>query len=84
MKLYVFIYFLGDDIERTKQFLGKHIKYWKNHKFAYFRNGPFADKSGGLIIFSTHDMEEAKEVVIQDPLLQGNAIKQYWLKEWIP
>jgi uncharacterized protein YciI len=84
MKLFIFIYFLNDDIERTKQFLGQHIQYWKNHKFEYFRNGPFTDKSGGLIIFSTQGLEEAKEIVAQDPLLMGNAIKQYWLKEWIP
>jgi len=83
MKLFSFIYFLDEDVEKTKQFLGRHVKYWKSKNFSYFKNGPFADKSGGLIIFSAPDHSQAQETVGDDPLLQGKAIKQYWLKEWI-
>lgn len=84
MKLFTFMYLLEQDIEKTKQFLGKHVIYWKGMNFDYFKNGPFADKSGGLIIFSAADEERAKNTIAEDPLLAGGAIKQYWLKEWIP
>lgn len=83
MKLFMFVYFLDDDIEKTKKSLGEHITYWKSRKFDYFKNGPFADKSGGLIIFSSGNYDQAQETVADDPLLQGNAIKQYWVKEWV-
>lgn len=83
MKLFAFMYLLDQDDEKTRQFLGQHVTYWKKGNFGYFRNGPFADKSGGLILFSAADEKRAGETVVNDPLLAGGAIKQYWLKEWI-
>ena len=83
MKLFSFTYFLNDDVENTQKFLGKHVKYWKSMKFEYFKNGPFADKSGGLIIFSSGSIEMAQDIVANDPLLLGRTVQQYWLKEWI-
>ncbi len=83
MKLYSFIYFLDEDIEKTKKSLGRHITYWKSRKFDYFKNGPFADKTDGLIIFSSGSYKQAQETVAGDPLLTGEAIKKYWLKEWV-
>lgn len=83
MKLFIFVYFLDEDIEKTKKYLGGHVSYWKSQKYDYFKNGPFADKSGGLIVFSSGNYEQAEKTVAGDPLLLGNAIKQYWLKEWV-
>jgi uncharacterized protein YciI len=83
MKLFSFIYFLNEDIGNTQKFLGKHVTYWKSMKFEYFKNGPFADKSGGLIIYSSGSLEMAREIVANDPLILGNAVKQDWVKEWI-
>jgi uncharacterized protein YciI len=83
MKLFSFIYFLDEDVEKTKQVLGEHVTYWKKKDLKYFRNGPFADKSGGLIIFSATDEGEAAKMVAVDPLLKGGAVRQHWLKEWI-
>lgn len=83
MKLFVFMYFLVDDIDQTRKTLGAHVKYWKSRKFEYYKNGPFADKSGGLIIFSAGSQEQAEETVNNDPLLLGEAVKQHWLKEWV-
>ena len=83
MKTYIFIYFLEEDIEKVRKSLGQHVKYWKNQEFDYYKNGPFTDKSGGLIIFSSDSHEKAEEIISKDPLLKEKAIKQYWLKEWL-
>ena len=84
MKLYVFIYFLDEDRAKTLKSLGRHVSYWKGRKFEYFKNGPFADRSGGMIIFSAGGIEAARAIVADDPLLLENAIHQHWLKEWVP
>ena len=85
MRLYTFIYFLGEDLEKVKESLGDHITYWRKRKkeLEFFRNGPFADKSGGLIIFSSSGFYEAEKLVNNDPLITEKVLKNYWLKEWI-
>ena len=77
------MYFLSSDMKKIHQSLGAHVNYWRKGNFAYFKNGPFADKSGGLIIFSATDEKQAEKTIAGDPLLQGKAIQQFWLKEWI-
>ena len=83
MKTFIFMYFLGEDVDRTRKNLGQHVAYWKAQNFDYYKNGPFSDKSGGLIMFAADSQEKAEEIIAHDPLLAGKAIKQYWLKEWI-
>ncbi len=83
MGIYIFIYFLGDDIDKVKENLGQHVNYWKEQKFDYYKNGPFADKTGGLIMFSAESHEKAQQVISRDPLLTEKVIKQFLLKEWI-
>lgn len=83
MKTFVFMYILTDEIEVIQKSLGRHISYWKGLDLAYYKNGPFADKSGGLIIFSAVDIKEAEGVVSKDPLLTEKAVANYWIKEWI-
>ena len=82
MKIYMFMYILTDDLDKVRKILGHHVGYWKGLELDYFKNGPFADKSGGLILFSAADADAAEEILGKDPLLQGNAVNQYWLKEW--
>ena len=83
MKTYMFIYFLSTDMDKVRQNLGRHVKYWKSREFAFYKNGPFADKSGGLILFSAADDGQAQAIVAQDPLIQEEVLTQYWLKEWV-
>jgi len=83
MKTFVFMYILTDEIEVIQKSLGRHIKYWKSLDLPYYKNGPFADKSGGLIIFSAADKKEAEDIVSNDPLLNEKAVADYWIKEWI-
>jgi len=84
MKKYVFIYFLVENTDIIRKSLGQHILYWKNLELEYYANGPFTDKTGGLIIFSAESPEKAGDIIAEDPLVEAGAVKQYWLKEWVP
>lgn len=59
-----------------------HIKYLKGvSSERYFIGGGFANKVGGMIIFEAKDLEEAKEVADNDPLIKRN-LYTYDLFEW--
>ena len=77
------MYLLVEDIEQVKSCLGKHVNYWKSLPLESYTNGPFADKTGGLIIFSAEGLDTAERIVESDPLITENGVQQYWLKEWI-
>jgi hypothetical protein len=83
MKTYVFMYILTEDIDAIQKCLGLHISYWKGLSLEYYKNGPFADKSGGLIIFSAGDAKRAEDILQNDPLITEKAVVNYWLKEWV-
>jgi len=83
MKTYMFMYILADEIDKIKKNLGQHVGYWKGLDLEYFKNGPFADKSGGLIIFSAADDDAAEEIISRDPILFDKTVDHYWLKEWV-
>ncbi len=84
MNTYIFMYLLEDDIDTIKKAIGSHIKYWRDRELDYYRGGPFADKSGGLIIFTSSSYETANNIIAKDPFLTEKVLKEYWLKEWIP
>jgi uncharacterized protein YciI len=83
MRKYAFIYFLREDIDTIRGSLGQHVRYWKSLELDHYVNGPFADRSGGLIVFSSDSPEKAGRIIAEDPLLKAGAVDQYWLKEWI-
>ena len=83
MKQFVFIYFFAEDREKTKRNLGDHVRYWKESNLSSYQNGPFTDKSGGMIIFSADSYETASRVIAADPLLREGTLQQFWLKEWV-
>ena len=84
MRTYIFMYFLVDDVEKIKSTIGPHVNYWRNQEFDDYRGGPFTDKTGGLIIYSSNSYEEANEIINNDPFIKEGTLKEYWLKEWIP
>ena len=59
-----------------KAYLQKYIEEGK-----IFAKGPFADHSGGLIIYKTESLEEAKEIAENDPVIIHNS-RKLTLKEW--
>ncbi|MGK7877812.1 MAG: YciI family protein [Xenococcaceae cyanobacterium] len=50
----------------------------KGHKA---RSGYWGDFGGGMLLFEAASMEEAKEIVAQDPLIKHGCVK-YELHEW--
>lgn len=50
----------------------------KGHKA---RTGYWAEFGGGMLIFEASSLEEAKEIVGNDPLIKNNCVK-YELHEW--
>ena len=71
------------DPVKDAEILEEHIaylnKYIANGKI--FAKGPFLDHSGGLVIFETENMEEAKQLIDNDPVIINNT-RTYELKEW--
>lgn len=63
-------------LEEHKQYLNKYIDEGK-----IFAKGPFTDHSGGLVIYSVENIDEAKRIIENDPVIKYNS-RQYTLKEW--
>lgn len=59
-----------------KAYLQKYIEEGK-----IFAKGPFTDHSGGLIIYKTESLEEAREIAENDPVILHNS-RKLTLKEW--
>lgn len=59
-----------------------HVEYLQNVATKrFFIGGGFANKVGGMIIYKARDLEEAKEIAENDPLIQRN-LYTYELVEW--
>lgn len=71
------------DPEKDAEILDEHKaylqKYIDNGKI--YAKGPFTDHSGGLVIYSVDTIEEAKEIIENDPIIRDNT-REYTLKEW--
>lgn len=83
LKKYAFFYLMKNDPEKIRDIVPAHIKYWKDSKPTNYSGGPFADRSGGLILFEAENMEMATEMAMNDPFVVREAIETKWVKEWI-
>jgi uncharacterized protein YciI len=81
---FIYFYLNRNEPEKIREVVPAHIRYWKTADLKSYSGGPFADRSGGLISFAAQSLEEATEIILQDPFLQENLIEQKWIKEWIP
>jgi hypothetical protein len=52
-------------------------------KLKEYMGGPFACRSGRLISFTASGLEEATEIVLQNPFILEDLIAEKWIKEWI-
>ncbi len=84
MKIFVFKYMMGDKPEKIKAKVPLHIAHWKNQNIEYYKGGPFADRSGGLITFSATNIDEAKRTISKDPFMAEDVLDHYIIKEWLP
>lgn len=70
-----------DDVRRTGP---QHAAYWNNLGLTDYLGGPFADRSGGLIIFEEMERERAAELVSGDPFQRADLVDNWSLKVWLP
>ncbi|NOZ04257.1 MAG: hypothetical protein GXO92_06585 [FCB group bacterium] len=82
-KRFAYFYFMKNDPNKIRAIVPAHIGYWKGLDLPSCSGGPFADKSGGLIVFAAPNREEATRIVMNDPFLLENLIDHKWLKEWV-
>ncbi|AFZ35516.1 YCII-related protein [Stanieria cyanosphaera PCC 7437] len=71
------------DKKTFDRYVPDHKEYVRNliikgHKA---RTGYWAEFGGGMLIFEASSLEEAKEIVANDPLIKNNCVK-YELHEW--
>jgi uncharacterized protein YciI len=80
MKQYIFFYFISASAEAIKKSAPNHAKYWADK---LVMGGPFADFSGGFVIFEASSIEDAKQIANADPFVLDGIISDSVLKEWL-
>jgi uncharacterized protein YciI len=81
---FVYFYFNRNEPEKIRRVVPTHIQYWKTANPKGYMGGPFADRTGGLISFVASNLEEATQIILQDPFILEGLIDQNWIKEWRP
>ena len=82
-KKFVYFYFMKNMPEKIGEAAPLHSAYWKSKNLDNYSGGPFADKTGGLIMFESSDIEKAIELTEKDPFIEHDVIDSKWVKEWI-
>jgi uncharacterized protein YciI len=77
-------YFMADEPDRVAAVAPAHASYWQELKLPGYLGGPFADRSGGLIIFEADSWENAEQLARDDPFQRQELLHTRWLKEWTP
>ena len=80
---FIYFYFNRREPDKVMQVVPAHVQYWKTANRKEYLGGPFTDRTGGLITFTTSSLEEAIEIILKDPFVLGNLIAEKWIKEWI-
>ncbi len=81
---FVYFYFMKNEPEKIDSAIQAHVEYWRNKNLPNYFGGPFADRTGGLIIFDSASIENAKKITEKDPFVERDIIDKKWVKEWIP
>ena len=82
-KKYIYFYFMKNEQEKIGQIIPQHIKYWNELNISGYMGGPFADRSGGLITFTSDNINDATDIINKDPFVIENLLSDKWIKEWI-
>ena len=81
---FAYVYFMRDEPERVRRAVPNHVRHWRRLRLEGYSGGPFADRSGGLIVFEVASPDEAQRAVESDPFVVEDLLETYWLKEWSP
>jgi uncharacterized protein YciI len=80
---FVYFYFNRNEPEKIRLVVPAHVQYWKTANLKEYMGGPFVDRTGGLISFVASSLEEATEIILQDPFELEDLIAEKWIKEWV-
>jgi uncharacterized protein YciI len=76
---FVYVYFNRNEPEKIRQVVPAHVQYWNSANL----DGHMG-RTGGLITFVAASLQEATEIILQDPFILEDLIEQKWIKEWVP
>ncbi|TIH18525.1 hypothetical protein D0S45_04730 [Marinifilum sp. JC120] len=80
---FVYYYLMKGSPEAIGKAVPEHVEYWTSLKLSGYQGGPFADHSGGMIIFEAEGETSAGKIVGADPFVIEGFISESRLKEWI-
>lgn len=83
MRKFAYIYFMKNDPALIQSLVPKHVEYWHRENPPGYAGGPFADRSGGMILFDSDDQQQASLLAGKDPFRTDGAIEKYEVKEWL-
>lgn len=71
------------DLEKNQEVRPLHLEYLEKleKENKVFARGPFADNSGGLVVYIADSYEEALELAENDPAVT-HKVRRLELKEW--
>lgn len=79
-----YFYLMANDPDRVRAVAPQHAAYWRALSLAGYLGGPFADRSGGLILFTADSTDQADRLVAGDPFVREALVDESWTKEWVP
>lgn len=77
-----YFHLMKDDGAAIAEAAPGHHRYWRGLALEGYSGGPFADRSGGMIVFEAASLEEARTLVAADPFLAAGVLESHWVKEW--
>ncbi len=83
MMQFAYFYFMQNEPEKVRETGPEHAAYWQRQRLVGYQGGPFADRSGGLILFAAVDQDHAESLIAEDPFMVKNLLTSYWLKQWL-
>jgi uncharacterized protein YciI len=73
---------MKNDPDKINETIPEHVKFWNDLPLSQFMGGPFKDNSGGLILFQANKLEDALNLIEQDPFVKNDCIADKMVKEW--
>jgi uncharacterized protein YciI len=74
-KRFVYFYFNQNEPEKIRQVVPAHVGYWKSANVKGYMGGPFGDRTGGLISFVAPSLQDATEIILQDPFIREDLVE---------
>ena len=83
MKRFLYFYLMRKIPDAIRHLVPAHVQYWQGRDVPNYMGGPFADRTGGLITFAAASLDDAQQIIMEDPFVRDRLIEQSWIKEWL-